>query len=279
MIFDGRSPITGLDVVQIQVHDGKLTRQVGWDISISDPKSVSAVWAVGDRATRLAIDAIRREVIDKVVLPYIEGITNSRRGKGGHIVEPAKPVIAVISHGTSRELDPQTNEHIVVANVGVRADGTTGTIMSQPFYDHQGAINALYLAETSRLYGERLGLQCEKVRSWFELKGVPESLREEWSKRQHEIDQAVGDRASSSPGAREAAALSTRSPKDRSQTPDELRQRWVSEAARHGFTAETVRDLLGHQLTSNPERAARGGLDAALTKLSETQAHFTRQDL
>jgi conjugative relaxase-like TrwC/TraI family protein len=244
------SPATGQPLVQLQQHKEK-NRQVAWDITLSDPKSVSAVYAVANASQRSVLDGIRAEVVQRVVLPYLQDITFSRRGKGGHTLEQADPVVAAFYHATSREMDPQTHVHLVVTNVGIRADGSTGTILSKPFYQHQGAMNALYLAELSHLLEERLGLRTEPQQSWFEVVGVPKSALDEWSKRKHEIDQAVADRGLSSAAARETAALSTRRAK-KTMAREQLLTHWEAEGRRHGWTQKRLAARLGQVIVRNP---------------------------
>jgi hypothetical protein len=73
-------------------------------------------------------------------------------------------------------------------NVGVRHDQTTCALDSHAFYPHKFVCGALYRAELSRLLEERLGLEIERRKSWFELKGVPDEERLRTSKRRNAIE-------------------------------------------------------------------------------------------
>src|SRR4029079_4547912 len=96
----------------------------------------------------------------------------TRRGRGGQTREPTELVVAAFDHGTSRAQDPQLHTHCLVLNVGVRADGTAATILSEPLCRHTQAAGAVYRAELSDQFEKRLGVVLERQRSWFEVKGV-----------------------------------------------------------------------------------------------------------
>jgi conjugative relaxase-like TrwC/TraI family protein len=73
----------------------------------------------------------------------------TRRGSGGKARERARLVVAAFEHGTSRAVaahlpDPHLHTHALVMNACTREDGTTGTIMSKPFYLAKLKIGAAY---------------------------------------------------------------------------------------------------------------------------------------
>ena len=133
--FDG-CDANGRPLVQ---NAGDPKRQPGWDLTFSAPKSVSTVWAIGDSEMRTAIqDAFFASV--KSAMKTVEEGATTRRGHGGEIKEAAQFVIATFEHGTSRAQDPNLHIHALVLNLGVRADGTTGTLESQNFYRWKMAV-------------------------------------------------------------------------------------------------------------------------------------------
>ncbi len=276
LLFRGRSPVDGSKLVQAQ---GK-NRQAGWDVTVSDPKSLSALWAVAGPALRGEINALRAEAIREAVVPYLGEICFTRRGKGGREQESAKPVVAAFFEATSRESQPQCHTHLVVANVGVRDDGSTGAILSKPFYRHQGAINALYMCEFGRLLEQRLGLRLGREGQWFDVAGVPQKLCRHWSKRSEQIEQAVGgERGLASAAAREVAALSTRDHKAQRVSEAALVTAWQAEGKAHGFTRQHAERLLGQSIVRDQAKEAALALDRALDKLNQTHSHFGRADV
>jgi conjugative relaxase-like TrwC/TraI family protein len=276
LLLRGRSPADGSPLVQAQ---GK-RRQVGWDVTVSDPKSLSALWAVADPALRKHINELRMEAIQKAVVPYLEEICRTRCGKGGREVEAAKLIIAGFLEATSREDQPQTHGHFVVANACVRADGTTGTILSKPFYRHQGAVNALYMCELGRLLEERLGLRLERHGQWFEVTGVPGELCRYWSKRSEQITGELGgERGLASAAAREVAAITTRGDKARHLSERALLTAWEAQGRAHGFTCAHAERLLGRRIVRDEASELRDVLARSLEKLNQTHSHFGRADL
>ena len=159
---------------------GGVRHQPGWDLSFSCPKSVTVIWCQGNPEIRKAVQEAQAEAVRAAVDYLQDAAACTRRGKGGRERETTKLVVAAFEHGTSRAQDPQLHTHCLVMNVGVRADGTTGTIVSQPLYAHKMAAGAVYRAELANQLEKRLGVVLEREKTWFDVQGVPESLAEEF---------------------------------------------------------------------------------------------------
>src|SRR5262249_33135977 len=142
--------------------------------------------------------------------------------------------------------DPQLHTHCLVLNVGVRADGTTGTILSQPLYAHKLAAGAVYRAELSNQLEKRLGVVMERQRSWFEISGVPGSLVEEFSKSREQVEKALAKLGATSAKAAAKLALATRQAKEHLARSD-LFKSWQETGQAHGFTVDSVKSLLMKQ--------------------------------
>jgi conjugative relaxase-like TrwC/TraI family protein len=278
-LLQGISPVDGSPLVQRQRHKDRQIHQAGWDLCVSEPKTLSALYAVAPSDLRKAIDSIRDEVLSRTVVSYVEELTFSRRGKGGHRLESANPVMASFTHSTSRDLDPQLHAHLIIAQVGVRADGSTGTILSRPYYVNQRTLNAIYLGELGYRLENDLGLQCKRVRSWWELEGVPNELATHWSKRSEAISKRVGGRENASAHAKQIAALETRVAKDRSVSAGDLLPRWRNEARVYGFTPAHVVSLLGRGRRFDHEQELKTAWEKTVTKLSATKSHFSEREL
>src|SRR5262245_27980884 len=126
---------------------GNSDHQPGWDLTFSCPKSVSVLWSQAEESERRVIQEAQAAAV-REALDYLQDVAAfTRRGKGGHTQERTKLLVASFDHGTSRAQDPQLHTHCLILNVGVRADGTTGTILSEPFYRHKLAAGAMYRAE------------------------------------------------------------------------------------------------------------------------------------
>jgi len=259
----------------VQNADAK-DRQPGWDLTFSAPKSVSTIWAVADADTRHAIQEAHFAAL-KEALHYIEEGATTRRGKGGEHKEPAQLLIATFEHGTSRAQDPQLHTHALVLNIGMRPDGTTGTLESQSFYRSKMAAGSLYRAELShRLQG--LGFEIEREKSTFEVKGVPQPLQEEFSKRRAEIEAALEKQGKTSARAAAFAALGTREVKEH-RARDELFQEWREVGATHGFTNERVQELKRFAPTRGPQVELAEALQRAIERISRDKSHFGEREL
>ena len=127
-------------------------------------------------ATRERIEECLRRAAAAGVA-YLEEVAGiSRRGEDGHSHEAARLVFAAFLHSTSRAQDPQLHLHTILLNVGVRPDGTTGTLEPKGLYRHQMAAGALFRAELAAQLETELGLRARREQRAFELLGVDPEL-------------------------------------------------------------------------------------------------------
>ena len=168
-------------------------RVAGFDLTFSAPKSVSVVFALGDRGVRGAVrdahDRAAREAIE-----YIEGSAAAvRRGHGGVRVEPASGLVAAaFRHRTSRAGDPQLHTHVLVANLGRGPDGRWSALDGRRLYAHARAASFVYQAVLRAELTRTLGLEWLPVRNGIaDLLGVPKSLLRAFSRRRVEITAAL----------------------------------------------------------------------------------------
>ncbi|MBX6313154.1 MAG: relaxase domain-containing protein [Isosphaeraceae bacterium] len=275
-LMRGFSPFTTDRLIQ---NTGDPNHQPGWDVCFSAAKSVSVLWAQAEPEVRREIQQAQDEAV-KAALDYLqEAAAFTRRGHGGRTQEQAKLVVATFEHGTSRAQDPQLHTHCVIMNVGVRADGTTGTILSKPLYTHKMAAGAVYRAELSNQLERRLGVRLERRERWFEVQGVPESLVKEFSKRREQVERALAEAGVW--GARMAAklTLTTRPPKGHLPR-GELLSAWQKVGRRHGFTAAEADALLMRE-GPRQDLAARvmSCIRAAAEKITRQESHFPEREL
>ncbi|MBI5386440.1 MAG: relaxase domain-containing protein [Verrucomicrobia bacterium] len=215
---------------------GAKDRQTGWDLTFSAPKSVSVYWATIPEPTRQVVEDAQRHAVEKA-LRYLEqtaGIT--RRGKGGAIKEKAALTFALFQHGSSRALDPQLHTHAVLINLGLRRDGTAGTLQSLNFFRAKMAVGALYQNELAAQLRGRLGLTIEPAESGFRIVGVPEELCRTFSQRRQAIEALLQKQDEHGAVAAKQAALRTR-PRKQPVRRAELFAAWQQVAAEHGWTA------------------------------------------
>ena len=274
-LFEGLSP-DGELLVQTA---GNRRRQPGWDCTFSAPKSVSVAWSQADAKTGAEIRAAHLAAV-KAALSYLEqGAFFTRRGKGGGTLERAKMIAAIFEHGTSRAQDPQLHSHAILLNVCVREDGTTGTVVSKDLYLHKMAAGALYRAELASQLQTRLGFEIEREKTWFELKGVPKKLIDEFSKRRQEIMDALEKKGISGARASEIATLDTRHVKENISR-EALFEKWREVGQGLGWGGINVDQLLGKYVRRDtPEVAQAIALNDGLNIITKEQSHFMERDV
>lgn len=260
---------------------GAENHQPGWDLTFSAPKSVSVLWAISDEETRKEIQRAHDQAVARSLSYIEEEHSFTRRGKAGAERERANLVIATFQHGTSRAQDPQLHTHAVLLNVGVREDGTTGTILSKPVFKAKMTGGAVYRAELAYLLEERLGLKAVRVRDEFELEGVPKDLCAEFSKRRAEIEAELDRLGYEGAKAAAAVTLSTREVKGHTAR-EQLFREWAEVGKEYGFTKEDAQRLLALNQNTPKKDATleiRGTLLDAVSKITEQESHFSEKDL
>ncbi len=256
-------------------------RQPGWDLTFSAPKSVSILHAVTtDPALKAALERAHLEAI-KTTFERIEAETFTRIGKGGRERVDAKLLAAVFQHETARPTkgempDPQLHSHAVVINVCTNGmDDKTRSIWSKRFYEQEHRYGAIYRAELAKNV-EGLGFGTYRTGEFFEVKGVPEALIKELSKRGEEIKQSAKD---DSAKERERATIKNREAKG-DYTKDVLSERWTKTARAHGLDPEKIHEL---RHTYRTERSisveSREAVKGALEEIIKKAPRFTSHDL
>jgi conjugative relaxase-like TrwC/TraI family protein len=270
----GYSP-AGTPLIQ---NAGASDHQEAWDLTFSAPKSVSVLWSQVEPEIRSKIEALHQQAIQAALEHLSKVALFTRRGKGGHIRESAFPVVAIFPHASSRELEPQLHSHCVLLNVAARADGTYGTILSEPFYRYKLTAGAIYQLEFAYLLQTELELAIEQESTSFGLVGVPKALINRQSTRSKQIQNQIGPKGQRSAKAAAMAALDTRKAKpDRPPPRSDLFRRWHLVNLSFGFTRERAQQLLGKakpiaKLPNLPACIAQ-----AIEELLESHAFFSEQ--
>ena len=128
--------------------------------------------------------------------------------KRNNFVDTKNIVAALVQHNVSRELDPQLHTHCVIMNATERPDGKWRALARQDIkrgihsesngflervYTNQryfGAIYRSYLAEDLKGQGYEL-IRAPHKDCRFEIKGIPQELIEEFSKRRKDIEEEL----------------------------------------------------------------------------------------
>src|SRR4051812_35185836 len=160
-------------------------RRVFYDFTFSPPKSVSVVAllqderivAVHDRAVRAGMAELER---------YAE--TRVRRGKSDAERVTGNVVGATFRHDTSRELDPHLHTHCIVLNATFDPEERRWkALQAAGMYRAQKVAEGCYYHELCRGL-RKLGYAIEPNARDFEIKAVPRSVIEKFSKRHQQIE-------------------------------------------------------------------------------------------
>ena len=93
-----------------------------FDLTFSAPKSASVLYALGDPAVSAAVEAAFTAAVEQAIASLSPRIAYTRTGHAGAAVVDAEGVFGVsYRHRTSRALDPQLHDHVLISNA-VRAD-------------------------------------------------------------------------------------------------------------------------------------------------------------
>ena len=137
---------------------------IGFDATFSAPKSVSLLFALGDRQLRAEVRAAHVTAVEDAGLAYLEDhAAFTRRGRNGVMVTDTDGlVIARFEHRTSRALDPQLHSHCLILNkVRDSQDGSWRALHGRPLFEEAKTAGMLYQAalraELTRRARRRLG--------------------------------------------------------------------------------------------------------------------------
>lgn len=239
-LLNGFSPNGKAKLVQ---NAGAETRQGFWDLTFSVPKSVSVLWAMSSKKTRGTIEQAIEGALQKTLAQIERSAGFSRRGKGGKELVQAALTFALFFHATSRAEDPQIHWHCLLVNVGIREDGTTGALYTNPLFEQKVKFGGFFQRELERELGSRLGVEIERETVGFHVKGVPKEVCEDFSKRRKDVEAELTRSGKRGGEAAKAAAIKTRGKKKHTDL-EELSKLWQRMGEAHGFGTEQAEALI-----------------------------------
>lgn len=195
--------------------------RVGFDCCFSiAPKSVSLAFAAADDQERLAILSAMRDAIAQTFV-VMEQAVEAGRGHGGATKIGVEGLVAsAFTHFSSRELEPQLHEHVLVYACANGEDGNWGGFEALPFFEHQAMFGALARAAFAKNlaalgYGIVKHTELDDFgqptgETSFELAGVSEAACDLFSTRRKQILAHVAEHGST----KQQAALATRKQKE-----------------------------------------------------------------
>jgi len=276
-VLDARRPDTG---EQLARHPAR--KVPGFDHTFRAPKSVSLLWALGDRDTAGEVVASHDAAVDAAIGYLQRSAGYSRRGAGGaETVEVGGFVAAAFRHRTSRADDPLLHTHVLVANLArTTDDGVWRTLDSRKLFAHAKTAGILYQAHLRHELTVRLGVAWQPVvNGYADIDGVDRELIETFSQRRAAIVEHMEQRGETSAAAAQTATLATRQVKGHRASEAELREGWARRATAAGVRPGWHRTLTGR---ASWEQADLGRLWQHLVVdegLTESSSSFTRRDV
>lgn len=250
---------------QIQAGGKDHKHSAGVDLTFSAPKSVSIAGLILD--DKRVIQA-HNAAVDKA-LDYIEKHYTNVRVKENNQVRSeytGNLLAAKFQHVSSRELDPQLHTHCLVLNMTINEDRKVRAMDYKAIYDTKLLLGQMYRSELAANLKE-LGYQIETdSKGLFEIKGMPQKVIDEFSKRTQQIEQRYEELKEQFPNRdyselRQQAALETRKVKDEPSL-GELKNDWDNQLKE----LDTSKEYLLNELKSVEQNSPGLSKDELITK-------------
>lgn len=232
-ILQGYHPITG----ETMASNAGEAHKAGWDMTFSAPKSVSVAWALANAETKKEIQNAQKMAVEAGVR-FLEKHAFSSRDRGEMSGSINQIIAAAYEHSTSRMLDPQLHTHVLVANMGLRADGSVCAIDFDSRW--KLAVGAVYRAELANEL-QQVGFQIEQdVKKSFSINGIPQKLCDAFSKRRQAILEQAEKYGVNSAQGMQIATFATRENKTGTIPRSQLFAKWQSEAKQLSYQSDLV---------------------------------------
>lgn len=278
-LLTGHDPKTGDELRAMNEHS-----VAGFDLTFRAPKSVSLLFAIGDRELVSQVIAAHEAAVADA-LGYLERTackTRRMRRGASFTLDGDGFVGAVFRHRTSRAGDPLLHSHVVVGNL-THADGRWSALDGRLLYRQAKPAGYLYQAALRAQLVCRLGVQFGPVENGVaDIAGIPRSAIVEFSRRRVEILEHMHARGERSARAAQIATLETRRAKTYDVPMDRPRELWRARAAEHGVTAHDLGLLLGRAAPDESPAttlARRAGHLAGPYGITRDASTFDRRDV
>ncbi len=293
-------PLRGPDGKMLRDADGEVVteRELGvvtFKFTYSAPKSVSTLWSQASEEEKRKIERDMFESWNLGVEHLIAShdvVMHGRDETGERHYGPAAGYAAAVSlHATARRAEgdpaPAPQLHIEGTVIGLtRNDGKLVAINAAAIYGdpalEAGAYARAHQAE--RLVEMGYGIRSSTGRDglYFEVRGVPQELIDDFSGRSREVEGAAREEEALlgrelTNRERAKLALKTRAPKEAGKDPAKTVEWWKERCRDRGFTRERaaeIREELGFEL--GPEEA-HTSLAAAVEKSMRSRGPVVSQ--
>lgn len=271
----GRAPIDQRELSGFVARESRPEAKAvaGFDLTFSPVKSVSALWALGDRAVADEIEQAHQAAIASTLQWIEDEVLFTRRGAGGvRQVDVTGLIATSFTHRDSRSGDPDLHTHVAISNkVQAREDGAWRALDGSVLYQAAVAISERYNTTMEAEMVTRFGVTFEDRPSVHggrpirEIVGLDADLLARWSTRSKHIEARRAELASEfrdkhgrAPTPKESielaqqANLETREAKHEPRAEADQRRAWASEAEHLLGSAEAVQRMVDAALADKP---------------------------
>lgn len=217
-----------------KMKGGEQNHRAGWDFTFAPPKSVSIESEVFGK---LDVRAAHEEAV-KVAMNFLEE-KGAQARINGERVNTKNLTYSIFQHATTREGDPHSHTHALIANVTYDANGKAYSLESKGIHNLRTAADAVYINHLANAL-DRMGykLQFDKE-GHFEIVGYTKEQLAVFSKRTEQIKDELAkqglNKDTASGGTRQVATYETRQAKNHSEIAAEHQGKWVAEAEAAGI--------------------------------------------
>jgi conjugative relaxase-like TrwC/TraI family protein len=252
--------------------------QLAFDLTLSAPKSFS-MHAVKD----FRLFEAQMRAVERTLAEVEKRYSIARVGSNRVPVVAGSLIAAAIPHWTSREMDMQLHTHLLIMNGVLCPDGKWRALDDRQLSRAEwlGSFYRNELAKETQALGYTIEETALENGFSFEIKGPTKAQRDEFSKRSHQITEAVAaleakleEQGIDATVTRNDVVELNRKPKKIDQTWEELRIGWINQL--QGVPLQIPK---GEGVPRFGYGSAAEELDSAIRHFSERSVSFSRDDL
>lgn len=259
--------------------EGEIKHVPGWDFTFSAPKSLSILALVGGDS-RLVEAHIKAS---NAAMKHIESSYAKTRIKSdgkNEYVSVDNIIYASFVHTESRKHDPQLHSHNVVMNAVKDSDGQWRSLETLKMYEGKMMAGLVYRSELAMLV-KKLGYDIEitdREKAFFDIKGVSDSLMDNFSKRRKEVVAAAKQRGLFDAESMAKATLYSRDSKTHVEV-DALHQLWQQTVVDSGVDlGAVIESAISKQVTLDREERQITANDNSLAPIGEYKETVQEQN-
>lgn len=243
----------------------------GFDLTLSPPKSVSALWALAGPELAAAVRAAHTAAVDDALIQAQARVFSTRSGHEGARHVPVRGISAArFDHRDSRAGDPDLHTHVAISAKVQTLTGDWRALDAKPLYAAKVYLSEEYTTSlTARLRDLSLSMVPigrDGKRPIYEIAGLDAALLARWSSRRRHIQAWTADLVEDFEHDHERpptkaerlelaqqATLDTRPDKHGPRSEAEQRQAWHTEAVEQLGRAGL--DRMPHDIARHPSPA------------------------